>query len=186
MLKNLSNHQLLLGGAGFVLAVEFFINAWVELGESDKSLSLQSWDKSVLVPQETLSLAAVNDVFGLKPEPDPAAEDKRRAAAEAEAARLARELAQQQQQKVLSIGEDNIRLFGISISDGSHLALLKIDAAAGDELLSLQKGEAFDIQAGKVVITIDEVLSSEILLTVDNKTNNEKTSFNLVIFNYEL
>jgi len=184
MLKNLSNNSLLLGGAGLVIAVEFFVNAWVGLGERDKSLSLESWDKSVLVPQEALSLAVVNDVFGLKPEPDPVAEDKRRA--EAESARLARELAQQQQQKVLTIGADNIRLFGISISDGSHLALLKIDAAAGDKLLSLQKGQAFDIQEGKVVITIDEVLSSEILLTVDNQTNNEKTSFNLVIFNYEL
>lgn len=186
MLKNLSNHQLLAAGTGLLIIVEFFSNAWVGLGESSKSLSVESWDKSVLEQQQALTLAAVNDVFGLKPEPDPAADEKRKAQADAEAARLAKELAEKQKQKVIAVGADNIRLFGISISDESHLALVKIDAAAGDKLLSLQRGEAFEMQEGKVVITIDKVLSSEILLTVDNKTNNEKTSFNLVIFNYGL
>jgi len=186
MLRNLSNNQLLLTGVGLVLLIEFFTNAWVGLGESRKSLSVEPWDKSVLEAQDAVILAVVNDVFGLKPEPDPKAEEKRKAQAEAEAARLARELAEQQKQKVIAVGADNIRLFGISISEGNHLALMKIDAAAGDRLLSLAQGEAFAMQDGKVVITIDKVLSSEILLSIDNKTNNEKSSFNLVIFNYGL
>lgn len=186
MLRKLSNNQLLLAGAGLVLIIEFFANAWVGLGENSKSLSVEPWDKTVLSEPDALTPTAVNDVFGLKPEPDPKAEEKRKAQAEAEAARLAQELAEQEKQKVIAVGADNIRLFGISITDNSHVALVKIDAAAGDQLLSLQQGEAFAMQEGKVVITIDKVLGSGILLTVDNKTNNEKTSFNLVIFNYGL
>lgn len=186
MLKNLSNTQLSVCGLVILLVIEFFSNAWIGFGESRKSLALEPWDKSVLNKPPTLVLSPVNDVFGLKPEPDPVAEEQRRLDAEAEAARLAREMKERKQQEVIAIGADNIRLFGISIYGGSDVALIKIDGAEGDKLLSLQRGEVFELQQGKVSITIDEVLTSEILLTIANKTNNESNSFNLVIFNYGL
>ena len=52
MLRNLSNNQLLLAGVGLALLIEFFTNAWVGFGESRKSLSVEPWDKSVLVAQD--------------------------------------------------------------------------------------------------------------------------------------
>lgn len=170
-----------------ILLADFLANVWVSPGAAKKSLKIDSWDKSLLTKVDNFQLQPVNLVFGLKAEPDP--EELRRQKEREEAERIARENQEQQVQSldVLTLGEKNIRLFGISIyREGKH-AIFSINAPnVSDEAYKLALNESIDIEKGKTKIVLDEIRSDSVKLIVTDNTGQNLAEFNLVIFNYDI
>ncbi|MCY7294373.1 hypothetical protein [Alteromonas sp. a30] len=186
MLKKLNPSQAVLIGFITLLLIEFVVNVLIDESNSGRSLSTDSWDKTILAQQKSADLSPLNALFGLRSE----AEIEQERLAE-EQARAAEQLAQKQKENekkkrddVLVFGKDNVRLFGISVNGDEKLAIISVkNTSKEDKLLKIRQGDSLALQDGKVNLTLDNVLSDSIQVSVINNIE-EKSSFNLVIFNY--
>lgn len=185
MLQLTKKSQVLLIILSFFLILDFVFNVWVGNSSNGKSLNVDDWDNSVLVQKGASELPAINEIFGLKPDVDKAAEAERLRREQAEAEMLAQAQREAEKNKVLSIGAKDVRLFGITLYDNRKVAMFRVQNQAGtNELLQIGLGETIEFQKGKVVVSVEEILTDTVRLAVENKDAQETTRFNLVIFNY--
>ena len=188
MLKVNNTAQVVFIGFGVLLLAEFFINVWIGFDAGKKNLNVDGWDKSVLSAKSEIELLPVNEVFGLKAEVDAQAEALRKQKEKDEAERLAREKAEleKRKQEVLTIGEENIRLFGITFSGEQKVALFKIKGMQGNErVLKLVAGEELSLKDNAFVIRIEHVSFDSVQLQVENVKANDQQVISLAMFNYE-
>ncbi len=186
MLKISNRSQVLFSGLVILLLMDFFLNVWVGSGVGTKKLGVDDWDKSALARKSSFELFPVNAFFGLKPEVN--AEVLRIQNEKDEADRLAKLKAEQDKEKreVLTIGKEDIRLFGISFSGDKKVALFKISGVQGNErVLKLAAGEELAIQNSAFTIKIEQIEFDSVQLKVENVKAHNKQVFNLAMFKYE-
>lgn len=185
MFSSNSPKQVLLLSIMGLLLLEFVINVVLAIQASDRQLNVDNWKTSSQNEKSLGSRVEVNTVFGLKPEVNTDAEEAQRQKEAENAKRLAAEKAKKKAEEELNIGEDNIRLFGISVVDDERLAMFSIRHSSGaGEVIQLKEGEELVLQGGKSILSVGKVLTESVTLTVFSKNKSEKSSFNLVIFSY--
>ena len=167
------------------LVTDFFVNVWVGAGNDKRDLKIGDWDSPVSLQHNGDDLPAVNKYFGLKAEVDEAAEALRREQEEAE--RLAQEKAalEAKKQEVLTIGKEDIRLFGVSMVGTQRFALFKVKGQGDDRTLKLKAGEALSIRDETFTVKIIKVAESSVRLDIHNIKANHQQIFDLALFTYE-
>lgn len=190
MLKQSNQNAALIFGVLLIMAIDFIANVWVGNGNEKKTLGVSNWNKSILIGNESLQIPPLNELFGLKAETSVLEEKERlRLLKEQEdAEKLARELARKNKEKeILSIGEQDIRLFGITFSGEQKFALFNIKSAKnGESVLKLASGELLAVKDETFFIRIEDVRHDSVQLLIENTQTQEKNIINLAMFKYEL
>lgn len=170
---------------GVIFIADFFTNVWVGDGKSNKNLDVEPWDKSVLSKPESKQVPPVNKYFGLKPEINGEAEAMRKRREEAE--RLAREQAKKEEKRpeVLTIGQEDIHLFGVSMFGEQRFALFKVKMQGDDRILKLRAGDELSIQEQAFTVKVVRVENSSVRLDINNMKTNHQQIFDLALFKYD-
>ncbi len=170
---------------GFALLLEFVVNVVFGIRTDDRQLQVDNWTRQQQVSSVSSDGFKVNAVFGLKPEVDTEAEKLRLQREQEAADKLAQEKARKKAEEELKIGEENIRLYGISVVNNERVAMLSISHSGGSgELFQLKEGESIELQNGRNSVGIEKVLTDSVTLSVTDNKKSTKSSINLVIFSY--
>ncbi|UAA39657.1 hypothetical protein KIH87_04685 [Paraneptunicella aestuarii] len=169
---------------GIILLIEFWHNVWVDDFSNKKNLNVESWQKVTLSIGAQSQLHPLNEIFGLKPEPDP--EELKRLA---EAERLAQEKRELEESRIdtLTLGEKDVRLLGISQSHNGKAAILSITSSTKvGEIFTILLNDSIDVVEGKMSILLKDVYPDSVKLIVSDGNGTQQSEFNLVIFNYDI
>lgn len=178
------SNMTLIAGFMVLVVIDFFANSWVSVGNNNKSLSVESWDQSVLKKESPLSLPEINQYFGLKPKVD---EEAERLKAEQEEL-LAKELAEQEKvQKVITLDAGDLKLFGITQLGDEKVALISISGLGiGNDVLLLKKDTDMSIGDGGYTIQIEEIKETSVRIVVKSSDTKATQIYSLAMFNYDL
>ena len=182
MLNKVNPNQAVMAGFVLIILIEFLLNVLINDSRGGKTLSVEAWDTSIFAEKTVVTLAPLNALFGLRSEAE--IEQEKRAAEKAKAEQAQADKDQKPQDEVLVIGKDNVRLFGISLSQDEQVAIISVkNAGKEDKLHNVKQGESLVLHDGKSRLIVEKVLTDAIQVSVINN-KEEKSSFNLVIFNY--
>lgn len=170
--------------------IDFMSNVWVSIG-SDKDLipsgNIQSFQSKHAKPRQ---LPSVNRLFGMPVDEESSnaltkeqlLEQERLAQAQAE-----KEQRERERQQLLSIGEDNIRLFGVSLSASKSIAMLSVNLMnVNAKMEQRNEGETFYLAEDEIAITLVKVHVDAVDLEIKNSVSGKTDTFKLVMFEYEI
>lgn len=184
MLKRVSPSQGVLIAFASLLVIEFVANVLLDNTNQGRTLSTDNWNKLIANTPSSEPLAPLNALFGLRSESELEQERIKIAEEKAKAEQLKQQQAKAKADEVIVVGKDSVRLFGISLNGNDKVAIISVkNLSKDDKLTNLKQGESLSLHDGMASLTVEKVLSDSIQVSVINN-KEEKSSFNLVIFNY--
>lgn len=176
----------LVGAILLLSLIDVCSNAYVSLSGKRNLLGSEGWTAHVFETSESEILSSINEAFGLRA--DVSAETD--AASDAEASLLAEKLAREAEEiakeKLLKLGSNDLRLFGLSSMSGERVALISINhGKMSGEITTLRYEQTFVLADGQISIKPTNFSQNAVSLLVVNKNDGTEQIFNLVLFNYD-